>query len=1676
MYHNSGRFDVSLPDFLPEQIMAQQPSTQDPSTKKPLQRVWALTQAIWRRVENIVFGVVLFFLILYLVLQMPVVQNWLIGKITAYLSDELHTTVEVRNVNISFFDNLVLEGFYVQDLKGDTLLYAGELTAGLNSNIFTLMNNKLEFNEISLSKARFNIRRKEGDYDNNLQFILDYFATEPKRPPKKPVPFRIRIQNLRLNDVEFLQDDEVRGQRMHYYLPSAAIRVNNLDIPSKIVDIRSADIHGFSLAIEERPSRPLPERAVPVAQAISSSVDSINAALPKKPMQFFIGRFSLTEGRFRLDKYAEVTNYVLRPDVMDYEHLNVQDIKVQADSISFDDELVFQGILKNLSAKEKSGFLLSHVEAKKVVVCDTLVGLYGAKVQTAGTFLGDTIALHYGSYRDFNKFTDRVRMEVRLDKGSKLRVGDINYFSENVANNPFFEKNAGEVAEISGTISGKVNNLRGRDLDIKLDENTYMKGTFDGNNLTGTDVGPQTIGFKFETLRSDFTTITRIIPGFSAPEYFYRLGQIGFSGHYDNIFGYDHILEGKVTTDLGGGEVDLKLDLSDGRDNAIYSGHMDMSNFDLATWTGNPDFGPATFNVRIKEPSRGLTLKTLDASVEGRIDSFSYRNYNYQNISLNGNFKEYIFHGDLGVNDDNIKFELSGDINLKDTVPVFDFSAKLTRLDLGALNLMEEDWILSADIRHIRLKARRLEDLMGEIELNNFLVLQDHEQTHRMDGLSFASGYRADGTRFFKIRSDIIDGELTGAFDLTTVAKNLGQMFARQHPAFAARMGLPAPDSTVLTDDFTMWLQIKNTEGFTRLFATDLDTLRDIYANARVDTRRGYSQLLLIAPYVKYGGIEVQDVNLAWNGEPDTSFYKIRIPTATLSGKYALPPLRLDGYLTDEDLKFNLEAKDTASIVESINLDGVLSTVDSLWQIKFNASEIALFNTEWYMDEDNYIRFGKNIFEPRNFDLMSGNLRLNVDKHNEGRGLRLSMANFDLDFLNNFVGDTTLNINGRIASIDVTAEELYLLQGIEANIDVSEVFVKEKSYNSFYGYLKLAHLDAPLQWRFVAQKGIEQPTLRFTGAWLLSGDEPQQVAEFPNQNINPGEFRGRVVTDSFQLAVLETFVPGISKTAGKFNADASLSGTLNHIGVDGSVKILNGQFQMDYLKAMCHIRNQKITLSEYRIWADGDTIWDATERNAAVIRGGLKHNHFKDWALDCEIESLGNNFMMLNTLPEDNSMYYGQGIGKFKAVFSGTFTRTNIIVDATTGKETRLYIPVTSAIDAQAVNFITYKPKKQDTVALEDKTKSFVTGEITGLNLEMNLTVTEDAEVQLIFDEKAGDIIKGRGEGDITLVMTRTGEFKMYGSYQIRRGEYMFTLLNWVNKPFNVLSGGTINWYGDPYGAQINLDATYEENTSLYNLLRDELELIPSASNEAGKATKAVVTMHLKGDLMKPTISFDLDFPNISSQLKTLADNKLRLLRQDQNELNRQVFGLVVVGSFLPSNTGNFIQNSDYLASAFNTLTQVLSNQLSNYLSELAIEWFGGAVSSIDFDIAYNEYQNALTDPGQTTQIGRELEFRFTGGFANDRVTVQLGSQFGLGRPGTATTVQDGFLGEDVTVEIQLTENRQWRLKVYQRMEPDIAGGQRRMRYGFGISFRKDYDSFSDMMSGLTGWFRKKNG
>jgi TamB, inner membrane protein subunit of TAM complex len=360
---------------------------------------------------------------------------------------------------------------------------------------------------------------------------------------------------------------------------------------------------------------------------------------------------------------------------------------------------------------------------------------------------------------------------------------------------------------------------------------------------------------------------------------------------------------------------------------------------------------------------------------------------------------------------------------------------------------------------------------------------------------------------------------------------------------------------------------------------------------------------------------------------------------------------------------------------------------------------------------------------------------------------------------------------------------------------------------------------------------------------------------------------------------------------------------------------------------------------------------------------------------------------------------------------------------------------------------------------------------LRGVSVNLFLDITPEAEVYIIFDEQAGDKIRGRGEGSINLEVPRFGNIEMFGDYIIEEGEYLFTLMNFVNKPFKVKRGGTINWTGDPLNADINLEAIYTTRTALSTLLLEYFEAGNSdLETLARKSTQVDLLMYLTGRLLKPDINFDLNFPNVPNELRSFVESKINILRLNQNELNRQVFGLMVIGSFLPS--GNEALTGRAGNSIYNTVSEMVSSQLSIYMSGLLSEVFTdvGFISGIDFDINYSRYSSDETDPTTGEQIlrsGNELEVRLNNQLFNDRLSVNVGGNVDWGgNDNLGPATQGAFLAGDLILEYILTKDKRFKVRFYQRSDQSFDGG-RRNKTGLGFSYRREFDNFGEFISNM---------
>ena len=505
----------------------------------------------------------------------------------------------------------------------------------------------------------------------------------------------------------------------------------------------------------------------------------------------------------------------------------------------------------------------------------------------------------------------------------------------------------------------------------------------------------------------------------------------------------------------------------------------------------------------------------------------------------------------------------------------------------------------------------------------------------------------------------------------------------------------------------------------------------------------------------------------------------------------------------------------------------------------------------------------------------------------------------------------------------------------------------------------------------------------------------------------------------------------------------------------GQAYIKNAGFHLNYTNVDYTIQGANLNFNDKIIDASDNFITDPQGRKAKIT-GGLIHDHFKNWGYNVRIES--PEFLSLNTTRKDNNLYFGKGIGALTMTITGSFAKTNMYINASTAKGSTLTIPFGTAEQAKASSFVRFVAKDVDSSAIE-KTKVKNT-EISGLSVDMDLSVTEDALIQIILDPNAGDYIKGYGRGNIQLSFSRTGEFTMSGDYEIQSGEYLFTLLNLVNKPFSIARGSVVRWTGDPYEGEVNLTASYRDlYTSPYNFILEYLGADNNAINEARNTTKVDLDLTLTGRLLSPTIKLDLDFPNISPILRNYIDSKLRIIRQDQNEMNRQAMALIVTKTFIPPNNG--FQGTQYLTS-INTLSELMSNQLSGYLTELFSDFIkeNGVISGIDLVVGYNVYDATTVNPFSTS----EFQLRMKNNLLNDRLSINFGGNVGTNASSTVSN-QTYFAG-DIEVTYALTPDNRLKVRVYQRTEPSLEGG-RKNRSGIGISYRREFNNFSEVINDL---------
>ena len=331
---------------------------------------------------------------------------------------------------------------------------------------------------------------------------------------------------------------------------------------------------------------------------------------------------------------------------------------------------------------------------------------------------------------------------------------------------------------------------------------------------------------------------------------------------------------------------------------------------------------------------------------------------------------------------------------------------------------------------------------------------------------------------------------------------------------------------------------------------------------------------------------------------------------------------------------------------------------------------------------------------------------------------------------------------------------------------------------------------------------------------------------------------------------------------------------------------------------------------------------------------------------------------------------------------------------------------------------------------------------LTGFNLDFDIEVTPEAYGEIIFDVKTGDIIRGRGEGQLQMLISSQGDFTMFGDLRFLEGGYNFTLYNIINKEFNIEPGSSIAWLGDPYGGVLDIEATYAQVASLAPLVVDPDQ---RDNDEVRRNYPTEVVLDLTGDLMSPDINFDiniLNYPQNNPWLQSAVETLNNTATYDQEELNRQVFSLIILRQF--SEQGSF----DVGGSVGSSVSELLSNQFSYWLSQVD--------ENLEIDVDLGNFDN---DRFNTFQL------RLSYSFLDGRLRVTRDGGFtDLNNNTNAATV----IG-DVSVEYLLTDDGRYRVKMYNRNNFNSLTNPLNQDFnttqGISLMYIQSFDKISDLLS-----------
>lgn len=1216
--------------------------------------------------------------------------------------------------------------------------------------------------------------------------------------------------------------------------------------------------------------------------------------------------------------------------------------------------------------------------------------------------LKKSVHFNYKTPRDFKDFNERVEMIGNLS-GCEIDAQDLGRFATDMYQ---YHENY----LLNGDFKGTVHDFRVRDFNLKFGKNSYLDGEIAFKNMP--DLRKAVMDLTWKPSQIDAVDARQYVGDSLYLKHVHKFGVVNFAGIFKGLYN-DFMTDSFVKSDLGLVAGNIAMKIPDTKALPVYSGSLMVDELDLGKLVNEETLQKMSFSGQIK--GKGLTIKDALLNFDGNVKHIWFNGYDFRNIKVDGEMSQSLFDGRISVKDTNLTFNVGGKVDFSKALNIFDIHGVVQNANLRALGYARNDVKLRSEI-NLNFQGNELDNWIGKAELLH-TVLQYDNRKLGIDSV-FVTSTLDTNFRRISLLSEFFNIDVTGNFtpsqvisDVTRFSKEYTQYFVENEvermayytnlpsKAFQPRYGLNYKVLFKKSDPFFAYfypalfispntelngqLNIRNTVEFS--LGGKIDTLRhgsfafynnelDFNTSKEVTSPKILTALIFNSEKQKLGDMEPTEkleVNGAW-GQANVIEFDARVKQQKSSNK-----AQVFGQLTflqDEiDLTFN-----------------------------HRNTKLDLLGENWLLAKNNLINFYQSDICFQDVTISNKNQSISLNGYFSPDSLKEAYVNvhdFDLQTIKPISNvDLKGIVNGKLMLRDIYEDAL-----ITSEFGIDELVYKNSLIGTIAGEVLWDNLTQKLNINGNIVR-INNEIFRLTGTYD------------PKDEYDPLNLKANL--KKANLEIFQSFVDDIFSNVGGFASGVlSVRGTPADPIVRGSVAIERGSLILNELNVPLYF-DDKINFNEEGfVVQKGFKVRDAlVNGNEAELAGGIFNGGSGNFMLGLHAYMRDRDgFRIMNTTIKNNEDFYGVGMASGDMHITGTFKNVAITGNLTSKKGTKITIPLDGAtsVDTQeeGITFVSRNTEPQKNKRA--KKDSIANEEAGSLKMAFNFTITPDAECEVIFDRINKDQLTAVGNGLLSIEYDTRGGFTMTGPYTIRSGKYDFSLQNISRvRKFDIAEGSWIRWSGDPYDADISINAIVTANV----LLPDG---IVSSTNAAELKTPYPVSAYviLTDKLTKPTVKYNIKFDQrripLNLQPQVIAFEQR--LRNDEQLLANNFVGITALNRLFSDNSFKDAVDSQLL---LDNVSNLLTNQL------------GTIASKIDPNLEIGVQLGVLSNVRQSLFNNMQLNFSYR--FSNNRLKLSVNNTILQNQEQTASNY---FYGGEV--EWMLNEDGSWRLKAYSRNVPN---------------------------------------